>query len=147
MLDIGFSRSTLQDEYRASTPNRSFTPGATRPVTLNEICADSDDDLDPKVPISLHNAVLEEYGIRPGKSERNYQIDYLVNPQLGGTADIRNLWPQPYYENVWDARAKDELERHLHKMVCAHTMDLGEAQRAIATNWVEAYKKYIQPTP
>jgi hypothetical protein len=32
---------------------------------------------------------------------KDYQVDYLINPQLGGTDDIRNLWPQPYGTTVW----------------------------------------------
>ena len=27
---------------------------------------------------------------------RNYEVDHLITPALGGTDDIRNLWPEPY---------------------------------------------------
>ena len=69
-------------------------------------------------------------------------MDYLINPQLGGVDDVRNLWPQPY-SSEWNARAKDELERHLHQMVCDHKIELADAQREIAENWIDAYKKYF----
>jgi hypothetical protein len=133
-----------------SVPNLNLTPGAIRTVTLNEICAttDDEDDLDPPLPPSIQNAVFQEYGIAPKGQQQNYQIDYLVNPQLGGTDDIRNLWPQSYRSGVWDARAKDQLEERLHQMVCNRTMDLATAQRAITTDWIAAYKKYVQqPRP
>jgi hypothetical protein len=39
------------------------------------------------------------------------------------------------------AIAKDALERKLHRLVCAGELDLKTAQHAIASNWIEAYKK------
>lgn len=125
-------------------PNRSLTPGAARPVTLAEVCSASDDDLDPTVSPSVQKAVFDEYGIRSQKQSGQYQIDYLINPQLGGTNDIRNLWPEPYADSQWDARAKDELERRLQQMVCDRTIDLTVAQQEIASDWIGAYKKYVR---
>ena len=133
----------LSPQEEAIVPNRSLTPGAIHRVTLKEICSSTDDDLDPTVPSSTERAVLQEYGLPSNGSSQNYQIDYLVNPQLGGTNDIRNLWPEPYSDARWNAQAKDELERHLHQMVCNRTIDLSVAQREIATDWIAAYKKYV----
>ncbi len=135
--------SILISQEEAVVPNRSLTPGAVRPVTLKEICSSGDDDLDPRLPPSIERAVIQEYGLPSSAPERKYQIDYLVNPQLGGTNDIKNLWPEPYSNARWNAQAKDELERHLHRMVCARTIDLAVAQREIATDWIAAYKKYV----
>lgn len=126
-------------------PDRALTPGSIRAVSVSDLCPTGDDDLDPVVPDSIQRAVLKEYGIVPSGDEKNYQIDYLVNPQLGGTNDIRNLWPQPYHDAVWNAQAKDELEKRLHQMVCNHTVDLGVAQHEIEADWIAAYKKYVQP--
>jgi Putative zinc-finger len=126
-------------------PNRSLTPGAVRHVTLSQICSSEDNDLDPTVSPVTETAVLREYGVSVDPAvARNYQIDYLVNPQLGGTNDIKNLWPQRYSSGAWDARAKDVLERHLHQMVCDRTVDLATAQREIEVDWIAAYKKYVQ---
>ena len=135
--------TVLIPQEEAIEPNRSLTPGAVRAVTLKEICSSTDDDLDPRVPSSTERAVLQEYGVSSNGPSRNYQIDYLVNPQLGGTSDIRNLWPEPDSNSRWNAQAKDELERHLHQMVCNRTVDLTVAQREIATDWIAAYKKYV----
>jgi hypothetical protein len=41
---------------------------------------------------------------------------------------------------------KDALERKLHKLVCAGQLDLKTAQREIASNWIEAYQKYVRKT-
>ena len=101
------------------------------------------------VSISLRQRVLQEYGI-PNARPEDYEIDYLIAPRLGGTEDIRNLWPEPYRTPVWNAHVKDALEEHLHKMVCSGQLDLSTAQRDIATDWIAAYKKYFhtnQPPP
>jgi hypothetical protein len=117
-------------------------------VDLADICPLGDDDLDPAVPSSMQKAVFAEYGIATDGAARNYQVDYLINPQLGGTNDVRNLWPEPYTSTVWNARVKDALEDRLHEMVCARTIDLASAQRDIATDWISAYKKYFHtPKP
>jgi hypothetical protein len=42
---------------------------------------------------------------------------------------------------------KDALERKLHKLVCAGQLDLKTAQREIASDWIEAYQKYVRKTP
>jgi hypothetical protein len=42
---------------------------------------------------------------------------------------------------------KDVLERKLHNLVCAGKVDLKTAQREIASNWIEAYKKYVSENP
>ena len=64
-----------------------------------------------------------------------------VTPALGGADDIRNLWPHSYSATAWNAHVKDALEDRLRDMVCSGSLDLAEAQQAIAGNWIEAYKK------
>ena len=43
----------------------------------------------------------------------------------------------------WNAHVKDELEDHLHHLVCDGKLDLATAQRDMASNWIPAYKKYF----
>jgi hypothetical protein len=123
-------------------PNRELTPGAARPVSMDEVCSMPHEEVVKQVSSTLRAQVFEEYGIAD-TSAGNYEIDYLIAPGLGGTADIHNLWPEPYQAGAWDAHAKDALEERLHQLVCAHKLDLLTAQRAIATNWIAAYKKYF----
>ena len=94
------------------------------------------------VPASLRQEILHEYGIASPRAQ-DYEIDYLIAPGLGGAEDIHNLWPEPYTSPAWNARVKDDLEEHLHRLVCAGRLDLPTAQRDIATNWIAAYKKYF----
>jgi hypothetical protein len=63
---------------------------------------------------------------------------------LGGAEDIRNLWPQPYNNGVWNARIKDALEDLLRSKVCNGEIDLATAQSEIAQDWVAAYKKHFR---
>jgi hypothetical protein len=123
-------------------PNSDLTPGAARPVGLADICPRRQSDLDPAVSPTVQKVVFKEYGIADVPS-KDYQVDYLINPQLGGTDDIRNLWPQPYGTTVWNAHAKDALEDRLYQMVCERQIDLASAQRDIAADWIAAYKKYF----
>ena len=106
--------------------------------------AESDDDLDPAVPAATRQAVFGEYGISMDHSGNDFQVDYLISPQLGGTDDVRNLWPQSYRATTWNAVAKDRLERHLYRLVCEKKINLADAQRDISTNWIAAYQKYFR---
>jgi hypothetical protein len=124
-----------------SIPNSALTPGATLLVNRPAVCA-SENVKNKAVPVALQRRVFEEYGIT-GADPRAYEVDYLVTPALGGAEDIHNLWPHSYSATVWNARVKDALEDRLRDMVCEGDMDLTEAQREIASNWISAYKKYF----
>ena len=76
-----------------------------------------------------------------GPSPANYEEDHLISLQLGGDpSDPKNLWPEPYAGN--GARKKDVTETALKRLVCAGTLKLADAQKAIL-NWPTAYKKYV----
>ena len=76
-----------------------------------------------------------------------YELDYLITPELGGLVDHRNLWPEPYGLQAWNAHAKDVLENRLPQLVCRGQIDLATAQRDLASNWIDAYKKYLADEP
>jgi hypothetical protein len=97
----------------------------------------------PAIPRPIALKVFEAYGVSdppPGA----YELDYLIAPELGGTNDIRNLWPQPYRTLPWDAHAKDALEDRLYQLVCDGSLTLATAQQDLATDWIAAYKKYFR---
>ena len=122
-------------------PNPGLTPGATVLMTPGEVCRGSNTKNKP-VPVSLQRQVFKAYGISRAEP-RAYEIDYLITPALGGADDIRNLWPEPNSNTMWNAQVKDALEDHLHDLVCEGKVDLTTAQHEIAGNWIEAYKKYF----
>ena len=79
--------------------------------------------------------------------EQPTPVTRLISLELGGSNSIKNLWPESYRTTPWNARVKDRLEDKLHELVCSGQLDLQTAQRAIASNWIEAYKKYVGPQP
>jgi hypothetical protein len=144
-----FRHSTLGRTYpvvasleRAAVPDRSLTPGATRVVTVSDVCSMPHEEVIGEVSSSLRQEVFHEYGIADAHAG-DYEIDYLIAPGLGGAEDIHNLWPQPYTSHIWNAHVKDTLEEHLHQMVCEGKLDLSTAQRDISTDWIAAYKNYF----
>lgn len=122
-------------------PDRRLTPGAVRPVTAAETCGGALPSV-PAAAAGVPRQVFARYGIDYRRAAE-YELDFLITPELGGAADPRNLWPQPYGATVWNAYVKDELEQHLGRMVCAGTLDLDTAQRDIATDWIGAYRRYF----
>ncbi|MGB8885795.1 MAG: zf-HC2 domain-containing protein [Candidatus Korobacteraceae bacterium] len=122
-------------------PDRHLTPGVSRPVSTSEVCTETYSDDAAVVPAAVKQRVFQEYGMAPQST--NYELDYLISPQLGGTDDVRNLWPEPAAASAWNARDKDALENRLHQLVCQNKIDLSTAQRDLATDWISAYKKYF----
>lgn len=124
-----------------TVPNPALTPGAAVLFSNSQVCGQAGVK-NKLVSVSLQRRVFAEYGIRAGAPEA-YEVDYLITPALGGADDIRNLWPESRRATVWNAQVKDALEDHLRDLVCEGQLDLATAQREIAGNWIEAYKKYF----
>lgn len=124
-------------------PNPRLTPGRTKQVKIDGLCSVPNDEVVRRVPDRLQQEVFREYGV-PGTRAAEYEIDYLITPGLGGSEDIRNLWPQPRRDASWSSYVKDRLEEHLHHLVCAGQLDLASAQHQIAGNWIVTYKKYFE---
>ena len=143
---IGYQRSqrgySLLARNARVFPNRALTPGAIRPVQQKDVCMADDNDPAWLITASVQQDVLREYGIT-GEHSKDYQLDYLIPPSLGGTAQIQNVWPQPYSNLSWNAHVKDELETRLRQLVCEGRINLPEAQRDISGDWTMAYKKYF----
>jgi hypothetical protein len=138
----GSSESAWASRALRDEPNLRLTPGATVAVTASEVCGEGSAKSTPVIPISLKRKVFELYGVTPARPDA-YEVDYLITPELGGATDIRNLWPEPYQDTVWNAHVKDQLEERLHRLVCRGDVDLATAQRDISTDWIAAYRKYF----
>ncbi len=120
-------------------PRQDLTPGSVLPVGVDEICSGGVNGV-PAVAAPVPRQVFEAYGVDYRRAAE-YELDFLITPELGGAPDPRNLWPQPYRAEVWNAYVKDELERELQNLVCRGTLDLATAQQELANDWIAAYKR------
>jgi anti-sigma factor RsiW len=123
-------------------PIRALTPGAVAPVTVADLCAGRG-PAHERIPTPVRQAILHDYGMDSVPADQ-YELDYLITPELGGSADRRNLWPERYGSRVWNARVKDDLESLLPQLVCKGKLDLATAQQDIAADWIAAYRKYFR---
>jgi tRNA(Glu) U13 pseudouridine synthase TruD len=138
---VGRRERPLPRPIVVSIPDSRLTPGAAILATRQAVCSLANTK-NKAVSRALQKQVFEEYGIA-GAEPQAYEVDYLITPALGGADDIRNLWPHSYSSTVWNALVKDVLEDRLRDMVCNGSLDLTEAQKEIAENWIAAYKKYF----
>jgi hypothetical protein len=130
---------------RTPLPIAALTPGAVSSLTAKELSEGARPSR--LVTTESRDRVLRAYGMER-VSARTYELDALITPELGGTTEPENLWPQRFASPVWNARVKDELEQLLPRLVCANELDLAQAQREIATDWVAAYQRYFRtPLP
>ncbi len=145
-------------------PDPRLTPGATNPdvtqdTTGSTICV-TGWTATIRPSSSYTTGLKREQVAAYGYSDSNladYEEDHLIPLELGGApSDPRNLWPEPYDVTLADgtpvgARVKDQLENKLKALVCAGTLLLADARRAIATDWVGAWFTYlgggVEPSP
>ena len=130
-------------------PNRSLTPGvALAGITAEQVCRPGYAAKARDVSSATKQAVYVAYGLVGNHSgycggSKGCEVDHLISLELGGSNDAANLWAQSYESQPWNARRKDHLENTLHALVCSGRLSLSEAQRAIAENWIEAYRRFI----
>ena len=144
-----FHQSTVEFTNELTT-QPTLTPGATNPAVSqanihSTICVNGyAKSIRPPSTwtTALKRQQIRQMGLRDRRLGR-YEEDHLIALSMGGhPSDERNLWPQPR-SGRWSASAKDDLEFVLYKMVCTGEMGLVDAQRAIASNWVQAYETYV----
>ena len=127
-------------------PDSACTPGAVFPdLTAAQVCQRGYSSSVRDVPAEVSREVYREYGIAQ-RTPGEYEVDHLVPLEVGGSNDIANLWPEAA-EPRPGFHEKDGVENYLHDQVCAGAMSLMEAQRAIATNWLDVYEHLPQRAP
>ena len=130
------SHSDLQDAV--------CTPGVILFVGTDALCVPGYTRTVRNVTALVRAQVFAEYGIRTHASGQ-YEIDHLIPLELGGSNDIRNLWPQTATK-PYGYHEKDTLENVLHSLVCTGKKPLHDAQAEISTNWIVDYQKYVLNT-
>jgi hypothetical protein len=129
-------------EY-AIVPDPTLTPGRAGSQDPQEICANGTKAL-RHWSRDRDDRILRAYGLAPGPHP-DFEVDHLVPLGIGGADTDDNLWPEPRrtLEPVWNAERKDRLEFRLRNLICTRSISPEEAQRAIADDWTEAFRKYI----
>ena len=123
-------RATVAAIENDALPVATLTPGATWNLTVDELCAPARYE-QRQVSDAIRAEVLRGYRMeRVPPAE--YELDYLITPELGGAPTAQNLWPQRYASRTWNAHVKDQLERLLPQLVCDGAISLQTAQRDIA---------------
>lgn len=124
-------------------PDPVLTPGAVMTQDLKTLCTPGYTAKVRKVPVKLKKQVFKLYGLE-NKKMGDYEVDHLISLQLGGSNDIKNLWPQSYQTLPLNALKKDGLEHRLHSLMCKQKISVEEAQRLISTDWTAAYDLYMK---
>lgn len=131
-------------------PDQACTPGAADPrVTPTNvgatICRSGyTKTVRPSTSYTdkLKVELMRRYATTGPASEN--ELDHLIPLELGGApSDAHNLWPEP----GGIPNPKDRVENGLNKLICNGRIGLVEAQRAIATDWVEAGRRYLGAAP
>lgn len=132
---------------RVVLQDRSATPGAVLTTDKEKVCQPGYAKTLPEVPESERQQAFAAYGVKPSTRTVNGKIipvccqaDRIISAKLGGSNDIKNVWPQPYYPKP-GAHEKDLLEDWLLKQVCSGAIPLEKAQQDIARNWYALYKQ------
>lgn len=119
-------------------PDTSCTPGAVLSVTAAQVCTPGYSKSVRNVSTKTKNAVFAEYGITSHPTGA-YEVDHLISLELGGSNDIKNLFPEAALP-IPGFHEKDKVENYLHSQVCSGKISLKTAQHQIATNWLAVYK-------
>lgn len=126
----------------AVRPTPRLTPGLTRELSRHTVCTTNWSADRRHVTVAMRRAVFTAYGI-PWAKRGDYEIDHFIPRSLGGADAVLNLWPQAW-SGPYGARKKDRLEIVLGERVCAGKMTLSFAQDAIRTDWISAYRLYVE---
>ena len=145
-IAVALAALVAANVHAGDLPDPHTTPGLPDPeMTAAKLCAkDFRTSAIRNVPESVKRKVYAAYGMAKDKPPCPCEVDHLISLELGGTNDIKNLWPQSYGTMPYNAHVKDVLENRLHKLVCAGTITLKDAQRKIAADWVSAYREYAK---
>jgi len=144
-ISAGQPVNSIPDPHNPSAPilpDASKTPGDVLEVASSDVCTSGYSKLVRNVPSALKRQVYESYGITH-REKGEFEVDHLISLELGGSNSVRNLWPESFLTQPWNAKVKDQLENELHSEICSGKIDMKTAQQEIASDWIAAYKKHF----
>lgn len=119
-------------------PNPRFTPGDTLTADASVVCQPTYYRSVKDVSEDVKKTVYKKYGLRYPQAEGKYEIDRLVPIELGGSNQVKNLWPQAAKPTP-GFKQKNAVDNFLHAQVCTNQMTLREAQQKVMTDWYAVY--------
>ena len=120
-------------------PNPKLTPGdIIQSATKDEICQSGYSKTVRNVTIEVKQLVYSEYGLSYPQPSGAYEVDHFISLELGGSNDIKNLWPESANPKP-GFHEKDAVENYLHERLCSGKETLLEVQNEIKTNWLSIY--------
>lgn len=122
-------------------PNSEITPGKVASVDVIEVCTKDYSINNRRVSSSTKTKVYKLYNVNIKECRGGCKIDHLIPLAIGGSNDIKNLWPHEYGAE-WTVYQKTRLEVRLRKAVCQENMPIEEAQQCIASNWTQCYNHF-----
>ncbi len=134
-------------------PDSRCTPGAVSPqvteATIGRTICRSGYASSVRPPERVTDAEKAASAVAYGYtgSFRTAEYDHLIPLELGGDPDDpADLWVEPndLPRPTSTANGKDLLEDRLNHLVCSGRLGVVTAQRAIATDWVAAARKYLR---
>lgn len=137
--------------FAGDLPDAKLTPGVTNPAVTQDNLKDTickigwTKTIRPTASYTNKLKLTQMAAMGLPGSPRDYEEDHLISLELGGNPSATaNLWPELWVSPTgWGARKKDVIETYLKRQVCGGRVTLVEAQQAISTDWIAAYKKYI----
>lgn len=143
---IGQRTKTSGCRIIGALPDSACTPGAIiSTATIDQICVSGYSKTVRNVTSAEKTAVFEEYGITSHPTGA-FEVDHLISLELGGSNDIANLWPEPANPTP-GFHQKDQAENEIHARVCASKINLAEAQREIASDWLVLFNGGLAAPP
>ena len=114
VVAIWFVLPTLASDE--NMPNAALTPGDVFPnVSVDAICTPGYAGSVRHVTAIVRQQVFTAYGLTGNHTgycdgPQGCELDHLISLELGGSNDPRNLWPESYDSQPWNAHVKDHLE-------------------------------------
>jgi hypothetical protein len=130
-------------------PDPDCTPGAINPTLTADVlrntgfrtCCVRDDATTAQQKAATYGWYSIQHPQNNVGQGQTCELDHLVSLELGGADTLENIWPQcgPSGVSLPERffKQKDMVENYLAKQVKEGKMDLGDAQKGIATDWTQ----------
>lgn len=142
-LALFAAAAALSQDRLPLVPNSRLTPGVAGHDDQATVCATGYARSRRHTSGKVKTAVYRAYGLT-AHTCGHCEIDHRIPLELGGADVQKNLWPESYDTEPWNAHAKDRLENYIRRQVCTeHTMTLEQGQEVFMGDWIEACKKFL----